>query len=86
MKFYKGKKKKKVKKSWALYLDSDGNALAAVDAETGYKIVDLIMFYDDGDICQVYNAHLALLSAGYDPYEHGNRFSFDGEIIIGVAG
>jgi hypothetical protein len=83
MKIYEPKEEK-AKKSWALKLERGGAAvfLIAVDATTGDKICEIILFASDGTVFRVNSVRQNLQNAGYDYNEHGNTFNPDGQIMF----
>ena len=75
----------KAKKSWALRLEQIGSDahLRGVDSKTGKSICTFVGFFEKGNIVWQNGALHALKDAGYDPFEHGNKFETgSGKIIV----
>ncbi len=76
--------KNQPEKSWRITLiDMGANyvMLVAVDARLGTIIANLIGF-DNGDV-RIFNAaKQALVRNGYDPFEHNNKWTDNGELKI----
>jgi len=72
-----------VKKSWSLKLTDAvwTIKLAAVDSITGVHISTLLWFKENGDIQHVTGCRNKMIVNGYDPYEHNNKFNYNGAII-----
>ncbi len=72
-------------KSWELKLQNDGFGdveLVAVDSVTGEKIIDFILFCDDGLVIANNFIPEELVKKGYNPKEWNNTFTNDGELQI----
>ena len=71
--------------SWGIrledYLDGEIHLIAA-NSTTAHKIKTLMIFCPTGLVRTVEGAEGALRDKGYDPYEHGNKFSKDGELVV----
>lgn len=79
MKIYQEEKEEK--KSWAIRLNN--SSLLAVDSITGEKICSIIVFGTHyGEIWNQNDVKHRLQKEGYDPFEHGNKFTDRGSIII----
>ena len=75
----------KAKKSWALRLEQQENDvnLSGVDSKTGEFICLFIVFRETGSAVFQPGALHALEQAGYNPFEHGNKFETgSGKIIV----
>jgi len=72
-------------KSWELKLQNDvlgDPELVAVDSVTGEKIIDFILFCDDGDVIANNSIPEELVKKGYNPKEWNNTFTSDGALKI----
>ncbi len=72
-------------KSWELKLQNDvlgDPELVAVDSVTGEKIIDFILFCDDGDVIANNFIPEELVKKGYNPKEWNNTFTSDGALKI----
>jgi len=78
--------KKQLKKSWAIELcfipHTNSTSLAAVDADSGEFIANLIIFDENGMVLLTTNVDKTLVKNGYNPNEHKNRFDSKGRMVI----
>jgi len=76
--------KKLTAKSWVIRLEQSGNEsiLVAIDAISGRIIANFIRWDSNGDIERMSCAENILITNGYDPYEHNNKYDDEGRWII----
>ena len=76
----------KREKSWSLSVDRTDAAgcvnVSVVDSVTGKNITNIIRFMDCGDVFVIIGARDAIEVQGYDPYEHGNKWTAGGAIVF----